>query len=666
VFPERKDLSMNPRTLVCAFFLVALPRLALAQDTTLTSPIYAGTTLQSTLSESAPMQGQTTLSPKATTSVDPSTGAVASTFAFQLQTARGGAQPTLALSYNSQAPNVIGFAGTGWTLTGTPSIVRKGAAGMPRFIDDVFDTPGLGHPFDPNAGNSITDSYMMGGNLLVPICIVAQCGSELLPGEIMPFGLPGVPDLGRFMYFRLEQDDGARYFFSPDGQTWIKQEKSGLVTEFGHPLDRASVDPSLGDAIERPAPTTNFLSSEVVASQAVYRWDIVRQIDVVGNTVYYVWTNNPSQLATSTAYFGQMFLSDVYDTLAVGSTATPASFAHHTRLTWQRAFGVPDQHAPIWLAQPFAGVEYVDVTSASWMSTARSLVRRYSLTYASNAGNTISRLQSITLEGECGTQGNLSPVGEVNGAAPIPSGCASPNTLNLVTYGYYADADYQTLDNQGTAFTLTQDFLNGTTGQPWFEDLSRDGASDMVYLTNTGLYGQAYLGSPFPLRDPTNGALSPNWAVGLTGQGLATTQAPFIPGDWLADGSLNWITELSFGQWNVYTVDDYSFRGFSGIEFLAAPPGTDFSIGACALLNVCDTGRSTDTDGDGLTDQVLVPTSAAVGAYAQAFLSTRAHDGTISAMNVATKPFPALRRMWGQRESPVRARAWRGARSRDA
>ena len=54
---------------------------------------------------------------------------------FQLSAARGDAQPSLALTYNSSYG--VGYAGVGWTLD-TPSITRKGTAGMPLFKDEVI------------------------------------------------------------------------------------------------------------------------------------------------------------------------------------------------------------------------------------------------------------------------------------------------------------------------------------------------------------------------------------------------------------------------------------------------------------------------------------------------------------------------------------------------
>jgi hypothetical protein len=74
-------------------------------------------------------------------SVDAFTGHVRSTFALALPPGRGGATPSLALSYASSGGT--GMAGRGWSLS-TPSIERRTLAGPPQFKD-----PQPGSPLDP-------------------------------------------------------------------------------------------------------------------------------------------------------------------------------------------------------------------------------------------------------------------------------------------------------------------------------------------------------------------------------------------------------------------------------------------------------------------------------------------------------------------------------------
>jgi hypothetical protein len=244
---QRRAAPMATVTLLC-FLMTLLPmRAARAQsspppapdDITATTPISDGTQNPSSLTLPAP--GAET--PDADTSVDLSTGAAKSRFAFQLPKARGDAQPALALTYSSSVG--VGFAGAGWTLS-QPSIVRRGAAGMPRFTDDVFTATAAAQ----SAASATFDSYLVDGQLLVPICLIGSCptGTETLPATLAGTSIAG------WAYFRREVDDGARYFFAPNGLTWIKQEKSGVVTQFGHPLDTASVDPSLSDGLEKTYP----------------------------------------------------------------------------------------------------------------------------------------------------------------------------------------------------------------------------------------------------------------------------------------------------------------------------------------------------------------------------------------------------------------------------
>jgi hypothetical protein len=77
-----------------------------------------------------------------------------------------------------------------------------------------------------------------------------------------------------------------------------------------------------------------------------------------------------------------------------------------------QAFGeTPYEHSPIWAAPPFAQLTQVDVTSASWNSTQRSLVREYKLGYLPNQTQTRSYLNTVLEYGNC--QGSIP---EVNGS----------------------------------------------------------------------------------------------------------------------------------------------------------------------------------------------------------------------------------------------------------
>lgn len=70
------------------------------------------------------------------------TGAATTSFAFLLPRARGRAQPSLGLHYNS-ASLALGEAGVGWSLGTLPLIERRSMGGAPRFdAEDFFEVGG--------------------------------------------------------------------------------------------------------------------------------------------------------------------------------------------------------------------------------------------------------------------------------------------------------------------------------------------------------------------------------------------------------------------------------------------------------------------------------------------------------------------------------------------
>jgi RHS repeat-associated protein len=587
-------------------------RPAAAQDAMQTDPIQDGMGGPTTLTppafntSSSVAQG---LTGGAQLTIDPSTGFAVGSFAFQLPKARGDAQPGLALTYNSSNATVVGFAGLGWTLS-TTSITRRGAAGLPRFTDDVFTATAA----QLAAAGATFDDYVVDGRALVPICLVGSCTSaQLVSGEKLPTALLGTSLTG-WMYFRPEVDDRARYFFSPTGQTWIKQEQSGVVTQYGHPLDTGSVDPSLSDAIERPSPWTRTASGFASAT-AAYRWAIVRQTDAVGNIVYYAWTNTGA-IAPSVVSPGTLYLSDIYDTLAVGQSPAPASFAHHTHLTWQLGPSGGPLYTPIWRAAPMAQLATVDVTSASWLSTARGLVRRYNLAYTPNAQGTRNRLASITLEGECETPTNEpTPVPEVNDVVPNPSGCPNPATLTLASYTYARDpiSSDQVLD---TAWPSFPDFGEpNTAARLTLVDVNGDGASDLLYQQPSGFAFLPLSHSALNLPDPV-GAV---WFSYFEQNRGSFWSYPLNLGNWLSDGVVDWLVENGTGT--------TAFSPLSG-TFTAGTSGGTSSI-------LCGFGNAVDVDGDGLTDCVFQTSGSQVVTTA---MSQRQRAGVIQPFAMSSNP----------------------------
>src|SRR5215471_15525329 len=295
--------------------------------------------------------------PEELATVGLSNGSVNASFDFQLPRARGDAQPRLGLRYNSSAGP--GIAGMGWTLS-LPSIVRKGHSGIPRFRDSYLEP-------NPPVSDLSTDDYYIGGQLLIPV----QIGFTPLPAGLT----------GTWTLYRREIDDGARYFFN--GSTWVQQTKSGHFLQFGVPLDGLAAP--FGEGVEKVDPYTAGMIPDPSASQPdvatapnpIYRWDLVRDTDTSGNTVYYCWSELGPDQGT--------YITDVYDTQQVGQAVSTDAFAHHVHFNYSTFSEV----GPLWKRYPTTGaLTSVDVTSAQWQSATRVLVRRYMLGYTSNSTST--------------------------------------------------------------------------------------------------------------------------------------------------------------------------------------------------------------------------------------------------------------------------------------
>src|SRR5688572_22199410 len=104
-----------------------------------------------------------------------STGIATFSVPFALPAARGGAQPSLGLSYSSSGG--YGLAGVGWEV-GVPFIARQTDRGLPKYDDrDIRDTNG-----NPTASvwHPEQDRFVFnGGQELVPICVVNVGGTCL-------------------------------------------------------------------------------------------------------------------------------------------------------------------------------------------------------------------------------------------------------------------------------------------------------------------------------------------------------------------------------------------------------------------------------------------------------------------------------------------------------
>ena len=323
----------------------------------------------------------------AVASVNPSTGVLHTSIAFDLPKARGGVQPQLALTYSSSAP--FGVGGRGWSL-GIPSVERHNPSGPPQFND-----PAPGQAVNPAA----QDRFTFGGQPLVEVCFIASGGTctyggsnetlkgqnLLLPGEQLPsFATPG-----GWHYYRFQTETGAltRFFWSADHMTWVVQDKSGTISEYGWSQDHTT------------AATDNDGYGDI------FRWNVVKRYDAErisgsapANLISYVWTAMTPTLGGTLGY-----LTDIYDTPRVGDAAPATdSFAHHTHLAYTAtpwATGPiwnPSVTAPVWFALPTFVLTRVDVASQDYAATgARQQVRRYHLTYNSAASDSIESPPTI-------------------------------------------------------------------------------------------------------------------------------------------------------------------------------------------------------------------------------------------------------------------------------
>jgi hypothetical protein len=295
-------------------------------------------------------------------STQASTGVAAFSIPFSLPRARGGAQPSLALSYSSASGS--GVAGMGWDVA-VPFIARQTDRDVPRYKDQ-------------DAWHPEQDRFVYnGGQELVPI-------ADLVPGEGLPAWAAG------WQYFRTRVEGSyLRFFWNRAKQLWRMQDKAGVVLELG------------GDA--------NALETDPDDATRVFRWNLHRQLDAHGNEVRYSYLHDG----------GSAYLSDVYDTFPVagGASASLSAWAHHAHLEYEARSDATFSYHRGWRASRSLRLSRVDVTSVTHeQSSARELVRRYHLGY--EPGSHVSLLASVQLEGRCTT-----PVAEDASGALAPTAC---------------------------------------------------------------------------------------------------------------------------------------------------------------------------------------------------------------------------------------------------
>ncbi|MGO9836897.1 MAG: RHS repeat-associated core domain-containing protein [Polyangiaceae bacterium] len=677
---RRKRYTVPVVIVTLASFLLALlpPVPARADLAEATAAIGGGAGGPPTLAGPTP----TAETPEGLATVNIATGDARSSFQFELPPARGQAQPSLGLSYDSSLG--VGFAGFKWTLA-VPSIVRKGTSGMPQFTDPVVTSP------TSMASNLTADDYYIDGQLLVPVCTLAggSCANNTsavsIVGETLPAAILTAVNisLDGWTYFRRENDDGWRYFLSPasgasGSTTWLAQTKAGDVYVFGDPQEGTAVETEFPASIEYPdTATTNQLGVT-----APYRWNLVRQYDTSGNVVIYQWALRPTDSTgtkVSGLHNGIQYLTDVYDTSQVpvdGFSFGP--FAHHVHLSWSaRLPGTTAQSNPvqginpIWRAVPGAHLTTVDVTSATMTSTSRQLVRRYHLAYGLNSLGTRDSLQNITLEGRCS-----SPVVESSsGTLPSSTGCPTfGGTTPLVKYSYTTDA---TLDlGLVRSVPVPAPAVKGggiADGAPWnpgaigysMVDVNGDGATDFVYgpINSSGLAAYTTAPGPYtvnvdfgppPFNAQPSGVpfvpdnlqlqLAPGNPPGLQASLVDLNPNSVVYGDWLSNGQLNWLfmntsgggtTTALNGNYEIYTPTNAGLVGVPGGKFPTFPTFVTQQCGEQCRALPWQSGSAVDVDGDGLSDQALTPFAppgddAGVGSVlADSFLTQHNRSGSI-------------------------------------
>ena len=330
-----------------------------------------------------------------------STGIATFSVPIALPAARGGAQPSLGLSYSSSGGG--GVVGMGWSI-GVPFIARQTDRGVPRYDDQASWHPGQ-------------DRFVFnGGQELVPICTVsAALGCDgALPGEAMPVWAAG------HQYFRPRVEGSfLRFFWSPDHQTWRVQDKSGVTMELGVPLDGSGYAGALERNPEKPA--------------EVFRWNLVRQYDTYGNAD--PASGNPQPVNVVVFRYSQdggtAYLSDLYDTPpAVNAATAPlGEYAHHTRLIYAERSDATESYRSGWKMQQRLRLTRIDVASKTFgaaASSPRKRVRRYHLDYEKTFH--VSLLASVQVEGRCAAREEDAPA-ESDETTSCPR-------LPAMTFGY--------------------------------------------------------------------------------------------------------------------------------------------------------------------------------------------------------------------------------------
>jgi RHS repeat-associated protein len=523
-----------------------------------------------------------------------STGVGTYSIPIALPAARGGAQPSLALSYSSASG--YGVAGVGWEI-GVPFIARQTDRGVPNYLDPVN-----GGAWTPQQDRFIFN----GGQELVPICLVknGDCPGEIV-SELMPSWANG------WQYFR-PRVEGAflRFFWSADHQTWRVQGKTGTTLELGVPFGTTD---------------TNALEADPANPAHIFRWNLARQYDVEVDT-----QGRPVNLVVYryAASGGMDFLSDVYDTPPASNAggAALSTYAHHTRILYEPRTDPVTSFRRGYMTQQLLRVNGIDVASMAFNPATgdpRQMLRRYHLAY--DPAYHTSELQSVVVEGRC-----ASPVveGVVQGTTeslPQATGCP---TLPSTTLGYQhvtQNADlpgYEGFDEtlhhiaQSPAYSL-----DGTNADLF--DINADGLPDVVVTLPgffQGNHGLFLNGGPNPNSLAFSAStISVTGVLGATSTDITLANANVTPHDLDGDGIIDLLHMPLVKTYAVYTPKlmpgGWSWLGRAITTAAAQNPSVDFTNHNADI-------KVMDVNGDGLVDIVY-----SAGTEMQTFLSLGRYEG---------------------------------------
>lgn len=528
-----------------------------------------------------------------------STGVASLNVPLSLPMARGGAQPSLALSYSSGAG--WGVAGTGWDI-GVPYIARQTDRGTPRYGDQA----------DFFAGQ---DRFVFnGGQELVPICTIdatlnckrSDGSAAAIVNEVMP------PWSAGSQYFRARVEGAfLRFFWSVDHQTWRVQDKLGVTMELGVPLDasgdRSGIETNPDDPLQ------------------ISRWALTRQYDTQGAANPPSATAKPAPVNVVIYRYRSdgpsFYLSDIYDTPPATpvtpdpTTANLNRYAHHTHLEYEDRADPTTSYRMGWKVERRLRLKRVDVTSASFNYGAtrnRQQLRRYHLKYVPGLNSAL--LQSLQLEGRCGAGSESltdAPSEGVDGLLADSSCVKAPP----MTFDYTHVAPYGTSGQAGgspiSGFEGFDERVHSVAGSPDrsvegeesdFIDLNHDGLPDFL-VTQPGVYGSAFgqfLNAPAGIADsfapPVN---LPVFGVdGSTAGDLKLSNPNVAILDADGDGRVDLLHAAAAKTYALYGFDTSGLTGRSVVT--ASQQNLQVDFGRDAL-----TTKVMDVNGDGLVDLVV-------------------------------------------------------------